>query len=245
MFQDIIRLTVQRIFNDKILLGLLIVCLLGFFVGGFNHKDEPPVATKDMETTAPPANGPRATNPSSNGAAPPVAGPSSNGAAPPVAGPSSNGSLQQHQATHFGSSNYAKTAGLSPSLAVDFVKWWMKAAMDYSQQSAAQSHEAASNWMSPEAYKAFTDAFWTSDLAQQVCSGTTVAAFQPISVQAEAVNPDHSVVVGLTGTLVLQAANQHPVSSQIQIDVLVRKGDTGLRITGVNNRINTLSPSVY
>ncbi len=228
MFQDIIRLTVQRIFNDKILLGLLIVCLLGFFVGGFNHKDEPPLAIKGMETAAPTASNP-----------------SSNGAAPPVSSPNSNAFVQPHPAAQPGASNYAKAAGLSPSLAVDFVKWWMKAAMDYSQQSAAQSHEAASNWMSPEAYKAFTEAFWTPNLAEQIGSGTTVGAFQPISVQAEAVNPDHSIVVGLTGTLVLQAANAQPVSSQIQIDVLVRKGDTGLRITGINNRINTLSPSVY
>lgn len=140
--------------------------------------------------------------------------------------------------------NYAKTE-LAPALAVDFVKWWMKAAMDYSPQSAAQSHEAASNWMSPEAYRAFTETFWTADLADQISSGATTGAFQPISVQAEAVNPDHTVVVGLTGTLVLHAANGRPNSNQIQMDILVRKGDTGLRITGINNRLTTVSPSVY
>jgi hypothetical protein len=218
MFQDIIRLTVQRIFNDKILLGLLIVCLLGFFVGGFNHKEEPQPAIKGMETSV----------------------------APPSA-PINNSAVQTQQSTtpQAGGRNYPKSVELTPSLAVDFVKWWMKTAMDYSQQSAAESHEAASNWMAPEAYKAFAEAFWTPDLAQQISSGTTVGAFQPISVQAEAVNPDHSVVIGLTGTLALQAANGHPISNQIQMDVLVSKGATGLRITGVNNRVTSVNPSIY
>jgi hypothetical protein len=218
MFQDIIRLTVQRIFNDKILLGLLIVCLLGFFVGGFNQKEEPPLAIKGME-----------------------------GASAPPTGSDNNSAVQTEQSpvTESAQKNYAKSAELAPNLAVDFVKWWMKAAMDYSPQSAVQSHEAASNWMSPEAYKAFMATFWPPDLAEQISSGATVGAFQPISIQAEAVNPDHTVVVGLSGTLVLHAANGRPNSTQIQIDILVRKGDTGLRITGINNRLTTLSPSVY
>jgi len=221
MFQDIIRLTVQRIFNDKILLGLLIVCLLGFFVGGFNHKDEPPITVKGMETGSV-----RTAASSEAGHAPAV-------------------QKSNAQVSKTGAENYAKSVGLDTSLAVDFVKWWMKASMDYSQQSAAQSHEAASNWMSPEAYKAFAQAFWPADLAEQISSGATVGAFQPISVQAEAVNPDHSVVVGLKGTLVLHSANGRPAASQIQMDVLVRKSDTGLRITGINNRVTSVNPSVY
>lgn len=222
MFQDIIRATVQRIFSDKILLGLLIVCLLGFFVGGFSgHKDEPPVPVKGIERAITPP-----TNPQTNSASQNQIPGQQNTAAPPA------------------SSAY-HTEQLEPALAVDFVKWWMKAAMDYSKTSARQSHEAASNWMSPEAYKAFCEAFWTEDLADQVTSGVTVAAFQPIAVQAEAINPDHSVVVGLTGTLIMHSTHERPISNQIQIDVLVRKGDTGLRIAGINNRVTTLSPSTY
>src|SRR5277367_1044451 len=150
MFQDIIRITVQRIFNDKILLGLLIVCLLGFFVGGFSHKDEAPLPIKGMETASPPVSTPGNTNTPQNEPSP---------TAQSLPG------------------NYAK-AELAPALAVDFVKWWMKMAMDYSPQSAAQSHEAASNWMSPEAYKAFTETFWPPDLAEQISSGGTIGAFQ-------------------------------------------------------------------
>ncbi len=214
MFQDIVRLTVQKIFNDKILLGLLIVCLLGFFVGGFNNKDEPPVNKA------------------------PVSQSTANQSAPTKADTEPN-------SANTATTNYATKTQLDPPLAVDFVKWWMKAAMDYTPKSAAQSHEAAANWMSPEALKAFNEAFWNPNTAQQICSGTTVGAFQPISVQAVAINPDHTVVVNLTGTLVLQITNGHPIANQVQMDLLVSKGDTGLRIVGINNRISTQSTAVY
>jgi len=211
MFQDIIRLTVQRIFNDKILLGLLIVCLLGFFVGGFNNnsKDEPPVSRVLESPSVQPKASEEPAIPSAPGA------------------------------------NYASKVQLDPSLAIDFVKWWMKMSMDYAPKSAAQSHEAATNWMSPEALKAFNEAFWSPDIAQQVCSGETVGAFQPISVRAVAVNPDHTVVVNLTGTLVLQAANARPIANQVQMNLLVHKTSTGLRITGINSQVSTASTSIY
>ena len=139
MFQDIIRATVQKIFSDKILLGLLIVCLLGFFVGGFNNnnKEEPPVNMPgESEHVAPPTN-----NQASNQSGIP-------GATLAPSGPTSN---------------YAPKKELEPALAVDFIKWWMKAAMDYAPKSAAQSHEAASNWMTTEALQAFNEAFWNPD----------------------------------------------------------------------------------
>ncbi len=221
MLQDIIRLTVQRIFNDKILFGLLIVCLLGFFVGGFNSKEEPSSGNKIAANQAHAPNTNTGTSPSAN---------ESPGVPAPT--PSSTG-------------NYPATVQLEPGLAVDFVKWWMKAAMDYSPQSAAQSHEAAINWMTPEASRTFQETFWPPELAQQIASGATVGAFQPISVTAEAINPDHTIVVNLTGTLVLHGVNERPIASQVQMDLLVHKGNTGLRITGMNNRISTANSSIY
>ncbi len=211
MFQDIVRTTIQRIFNDKILLGLLIVCLLGFFVGGFNNgnKDEPPVSKLAQSQSMPSKNNSESTD-----------------ASVPA-------------------NDYAKKVQLDPALAVDFVKWWMKAAMDFTPKSAAQSHEAAANWMSPETLKAFNEAFWTPEISQQVCSGASVGAFQPISIRAVAINPDHSIVVSLNGTLVMQSANARPAANQVQMNLLVRKGDTGLRIVGINNQISTQSSSIY
>ncbi len=209
MFQEAIRLTIQKIFSDKLLFGLLIVCLLGAFVGGFNNKPE-------------------------SRSAPQTAGePSlSEASSPRQAAPESK------------PSEYSADSGLQPDLAVDFIKWWMKGAMDYTPQSAIQSHQAAANWMTPQAIKSFEEAYWPPQLAQMVSSGQATGAFQPISVQAEAINPDKSVVVGLTGTLVLETGN-HPTSHQINMDILVRRGSTGLRITGMYNHLTSLSPSIY
>jgi len=130
----------------------------------------------------------------------------------------------------------AEVAKLDPSLATDFVKWWMSGAMDYSAASAAANHEAAFRWMTPEAMSTFRQSLWTPDTATGVAQGLYVAAFQPVSVQAAAVNPDGSVVVTLSGTLVTQASGR-PYSQQLQLDLLVRKETDGLRIAGVYNRV--------
>lgn len=210
MFQEAIRLTIQKIFGDKILFGLLIVCLLGVFVGGFNNKSE---LRAVQQAPSEPSQNPSQASPS--------------------------------QAPDESKSNaYSSGSDLQPDLAVDFIKWWMKGAMDYSPQSAAQSHQAAANWMTPQAIKSFEEAFWSPQLAQLVSSGQATGAFQPISVQAEAINPDKSVVVGLTGTLVLEIGNQ-PRSHQISMDILVRKGNTGLRIAGMYNHLTSLNSSTY
>jgi len=134
---------------------------------------------------------------------------------------------------------------LDPSLATDFVKWWMKGAMDYSAASAAANHEAAFRWMTPEAMQSFQQSLWTTDTATGVAQGLYVAAFQPVSVQAAAINPDGSVVVTLSGTLVTQSSGR-PFSQQLQMDLLVRKESDGLRIAGVYNRVaSNPGTSVY
>lgn len=202
MFQDTVNQAVKKILNDKILLGLLIVCLLGIFVGGFNYSQDSQRA-KEAQTQA---------------------GLIGQGTSKP--------------------NNYINGGNLTPDLAVQFVKWWIKPAMDYTSSSAAQSHQAANNWMTAEAAKSFDEAFWSPGLAQQVISGVAVGAFQPIAVQAKAINPDGTVVVGVVGMLVLQM-NSRPTTHQIEMDVLVRKGDTGLRVAGLYNRLTSLSSSVY
>jgi hypothetical protein len=191
MFQDIIRATVTRIIQDKLLLGLVIVGILSIFVGGFATSDEK-AGNKNMKETA-----------------------------------------EQPPSDNKGGSEVSK---LDPSLATDFVKWWMSGAMDYSAASAAANHEAAFRWMTPEAMQSFRQSLWTTDTATGVAQGLYVAAFQPVSVQAAAVNPDGSVVVTLSGTLVTQASGR-PYTQQLQMDLLVRKESDGLRIAGVYNRV--------
>ena len=143
------------------------------------------------------------------------------------------------------SPSYGATDPLDASLASEFVKWWIGGAMDYSAGTAAKSHESAFRWMTPEAQSIFQATFWPSDLATGIAQGQIVGAFQPVCVQAEAINPDGSVVVGVSGTLVLQATGR-PTTQQIFADILVRKEQAGLRVAGLYNRSGPpVSSTVY
>lgn len=206
MVQDLVRLTVQRVMRDKILLGLVIIGLFGIFVGGFSGgKEDRPVRAVESQ----PANAP-----------------AEKAAANPQI-------------------SYAAGAPLESALATDFVKWWITGAMDYSSQTSGKSHESAFHWMTPEAQAIFQATFWPADLAAGIAQGQIVGAFQPIAVQAEAINPDGSVVVGFSGTLVLQATGR-PTTQQIFADILVRKEQSGLRVAGLYNRSSPpVSTSVY
>jgi hypothetical protein len=124
---------------------------------------------------------------------------------------------------------------LEPQLATDFVKWWLTVGMDYQPNSAKKSHTEAFQWMTPEALATFQSNFWTPEIANGVLSGQTAAAYQPASVQAEAINPDGTVVVSTSGTLVVQST-AGPMSRQIAVDYLVRKDKGGLRISSLYNR---------
>ena len=129
----------------------------------------------------------------------------------------------------------APASGLTPELATEFVKWWISRAMDYSAATAGKSHAEAFGWMTPPAAQTFQQVFWTPQIAQGITQGRMTAAFQPISVQAEAINPDGTIVVGVTGSLVVQDSAA-PVSQQIVTDFLVRKEKDGLRVSGLYNR---------
>jgi hypothetical protein len=142
-------------------------------------------------------------------------------------------------------SSYALNDPLDAGLAQDFVKWWISGAMDYSAGTSAKSHASAFHWMTPEAQSIFEATFWPADLAAGIAQGQIVGAFQPVTIQAEAVNPDGSVVVGISGTLILQATGR-PTSQQIAADILVRKEPSGLRISGLYNRsAPPVSSTVY
>jgi hypothetical protein len=124
---------------------------------------------------------------------------------------------------------------LDPPLAVDFVKWWMTNAMDYRAQTAKASHAEAMRWMTSDAARTFQSNYWSPEIERGILSGQVTAAFQPVSVQPEAVNPDGTVVVAATGTLILQA-NGTPLSQQVAADFLVKRDGQGLRIAGLYNR---------
>ena len=129
---------------------------------------------------------------------------------------------------------------LDGPLASQFVRWWISEAMDYSPNSAKPNHADALRWMDPQAAQGFQSCFWTPTIEQQVLSGQVSAAFQAVSVQAQAINPDGTIVVGVTGSLVMQSANAAPVTEQIVTDFLVKQEPQGLRISGLYNH-STLS----
>jgi len=214
MIYELARALVQRIFRDKILMALVVIGVLGLFMGGMSGKQEPPVASK------------------SGGGQPMDRGGDDTRSMTPASLDGQPGAAPAQQP-------------LEPNLATDFVKWWLGGAMDYTTATAVANHEQAFGWMTPEAQRAFQAAFWTPETQQMIASGQLVAAFHLAAVQAEALNPDGSVVVGVTGTLVTDTGGK-PTPHQLTADLLVRREQDGLRIAGIYNRVTTVpGVSVY
>ncbi|SRR5579875_339310 len=213
MIQEIAHALIQRIFRDKILMGLIIIGMLAIFMSGMSTKDEPSGATHSS----------RAAEPVQQGAQP---------------------GQGQGQASGPGQSQ-GQPATLDPNLATDFVKWWLGLSMDYSATTAAQSHQQAFAWMSKEACASFQSIYWTPDTANGVADGRIVAVFHPTAIQAQAINPDGGVVVGVTGTYILQASGR-PVPYDVKAAFLVKRAADGLRVAGVYNELASQpSSSVY
>ncbi len=192
--QDVVRLLIQRLMRDKILLGLVIVGVLTIFVGVAFTSDDP----KEAKGTPISPTEPRPA---------------------PVTAPA-----QQASQT------------LTPELATQFLSWWLTKAMDYSIGTGKQSHQEAFGWMTPQSIQAFQTGYWTPDIENAVVTGKVTAAFQPVSVQAQFINPDGSIVVAMSGALVMQSAGTQPATQQLSADFLVKQEKEGLRIVGINIR---------
>lgn len=139
---------------------------------------------------------------------------------------------QQHQAVQPAPKN---ANDLDPVLAVEFVRWWLGNSMNYSVATCRQTHDEAFKWMTPQAAQGFKACFWTPEIISGISSGAFAAAFQPVSINAKARNPDGSLVIGMTGTLMVQQTGNAPCSQQIVTDLLVRREKDGLRICGLYN----------
>lgn len=215
MFYEIVRALIQKIFQDKILFALVIIGILAIFVGGFGGGSGERVVPSARQQAA-------GVNPRSSPDAEDPAASDETKAQPQPA--------EQKQA-----------APVQAGLAKDFVLWWLRQAMDYNSQTAIASHQSAFQWMTPEASQAFQSAFWTPSISNAVIAGSIAGGFTPTAVEAIAVNPDGSVVVRVTGKLVLHRAMQ-----QVNADFLVRRETSGLRIAGMYNRsVSIPGSSVY
>lgn len=134
---------------------------------------------------------------------------------------------------------------IEPGLACDFVKWWLGGAMDMAQTTAKDSHKEAIAWMTAEAAGQFQAALWTPQMAQGIETGAIRASFHTGQIQAEALNPDGSVVVSVDGTMILDTM-RNPVPTHIITYYLVKRNRDGLRIAGVfNKQLPTRNSSVY
>lgn len=224
MIQDILRAIIQRIFRDKILMGLVIIGILAVFMTGKQGNSELGDKLADPGHPTESAQQSRI-RPQDNAQA------RAGKTAP--AKPQEQG---QGQAPVAGSN--ATKARIDHSHAEDFVKYWVGPAFDYRVSHARASHEDAFKWMTAEAQQSFRANFWSEALAQGIETNQIIAAFHPVSIQAQAVNPDGSVVVALTGTLVMQQpqASIHPSTQNIIADFLVRQDPDCMRIAGVYNR---------
>jgi len=119
--------------------------------------------------------------------------------------------------------------------------------MDFQATTAKKNHDQALMWMTPEAQDTFKQAFWNDAMADGISNGRLVAAFQPVSIGAQAINPDGSVVVSMKGSLVLQVSGQPADTRQVVTDFLVKKEAEGLRIAAICNRSyqQAQSPMAY
>lgn len=143
-------------------------------------------------------------------------------ATPPVAAPIAAGAAPTQE------------AGLTPKLATEFVTWWLQKAMDYSLATGKASHQEAFGWMTPQTVQAFQTGYWTPEIESAVVTGKVTAAFQPVSVQAQFINPDGSIVVAMSGALVMQQTGMQTATQQLSADFLVKQEKEGLRIVGIN-----------
>lgn len=217
MAYELVRTIVQKILQDKILLGLVIIGILGIFIGGasLGDNDEKAVAKASDEHGAQ--------------AQPPGQLPGQAPGHAPAPAPQQAAALPQGQPA------LPPANALNPALATDFVKWWIVGAMDYAPQTAAKSHNDAMVWMTPEGARDFSTLLWTPQIAENVCTGRVIAAFHPTAIQAQAINPDGSVVVGVAGTVVIQGQGQ-PMSQQFLGNFLIRQDKDGLRVARAYTR---------
>jgi len=240
MIQDILRAVIQRIFRDKILMGLVIIGVLAVFMTGKEGTTERGKKLDAGEEELNMANAPGG----------PQAPGHDRGRSQGQKQAMNHGQKQvQNPGQNQGHSSAGQEGGnqperLTPGHAADFVTWWIGNAFKYEPAEARKCHEEAFGWMTEEAKRAFETEFWNEGMAQGIERGEVVAAFHPYAVQAHAVNPDGSVVVIMRATMVTQIRGGQEVNKNIHTDFLVTQNQEGhLRIAAVYNRPEPQAPA--
>jgi hypothetical protein len=152
-------------------------------------------------------------------------------AAPQGNSPSSHEPTQQ-QTNPQALATAQNNAPSSAKIASDFIHWWLTKAMDYQMNSLEASQKEAMGYIKPVPAKAFANLFWNDALKANIQSGTAACSFQPTSVKSVAINPDGSIVVEASGTLVLQQTGTPPTTQYLVLDFQVKQETDGWRIVG-------------
>lgn len=228
MFYELFRAFIQRLFRDKILAGLVIVGFLAIFVGGFGggHSEHRLAGRKDLRQDEQAKLEQNQTRPEAQPQQQqqPQAQPQNVTKAPAQPDPP----------------NPAGVTRIEPTLATQFMEWWVIRAMDFNPQTAFKSRQEAMSWIVPEAMDKYKEAFWPPEISDGIASGKIQGSFTLASVKPVASNPDGSIVVNVGGNLVL-AEGQKPVVQQLSTDYLIRRETGGLRVAGLFNRAVLLS----
>jgi len=236
--------------RDKIVAGIVIVAILGIFFTGVSNKDsgghrfiskqgQPKEGGQEEE-------GGEGQEAAEKGQSPGQGEGQGQGQGQSQGqGQVANASQAGGQAQQQGAAGQPAAAPpkLAPSLAVDFVRWWLTMALDYSVNTGAANHKKAMSYAKPQVARTFSDGFYTQDVIARVANGTLAGSFQPATVQAVAINPDGSVVVTVIGTLSMQSSGSQPVSQSLVLEFLVSKDNEGCRMTGFFNKTISQAPA--
>lgn len=233
MLVEIIRVIIQKIFQDKLIMGLIIMCIVAVFVTGQHGDGNKRLYSKQNgnqeigEGEENPDGQPQGQQAAQN-----QQGNQSTQAAPQGQNqqqPQSQGQkmLTQPQAAPAGQT---PVSGQDVKIYSDFVAWWLNKAMDYNPATADASHKEVAKWAQPAVTNAYSSVFWAEDRMQAINSGSKSCSFQLIETKPLAINPDGTVVVKATGVLVIGDVGYPAQSEQLFLTFQVKKDESGMRI---------------
>lgn len=232
MLIEIIRAIVQKIVQDKLILGLIIMCIVAvFFTGQHGDSGNKRLFSKQHgnQDYAEGEENPEGQQPAQQSTGGPQGHNAANLAnAQTQTPPQSQGQnlLTQPQATQ-----PTQAAALAEiKIYSDFVAWWLTKGMDYNPATADASHKEAAKWAQPAVTNAFSSVFWAEERMQAINAGSKSCSFQLIETKPLAINPDGTVVVKATGVLVVGDVGYPAQSEQLFLTFQVKKDNSGMRI---------------
>ncbi|MBS1990987.1 MAG: hypothetical protein JSS83_10745 [Cyanobacteria bacterium SZAS LIN-3] len=105
---------------------------------------------------------------------------------------------------------------------------------DFNSATANQSQEQAMTFMTQDCAQNYRLNVWTPEIAKSVGAAGMTSSFTPQMCQAITSEADGSVVVKVQGQQVLNLQGQPPKLKQVQMEYLVKRTPSGLKICGIS-----------